>query len=739
MKKISRSAFITSAIFALLFFITGFSPTRAHAANKFWVGGTDSWDGTAANKWATASGGSTTTTLPTTADNCFFDTNSTGTVTIASGNTGCGSLDFTGFTQTATGTAALSMTGSLTMASGMTNGYSGTISFTSTSTATSTITSNSIQFRGGITVNASNTVQLADALNVTSTQALTLTIGRFDGNGKAVTVGTFSSSNSNVRTLTMGSGQWTLTGNNAAIWDITTATNITLSKGSLPIISNYAGATGTRTVINGNLPEVSAPDYQFTGGTDTVTVGSTTGGTCGSDLCTFGSLNFTTNGITGFAGTFTDVYRSLYGDLTLSSGMTMATLLRTTFFKGTSGTKTIITNGKTMNESDFKGDGATWQLGDDFSTALYMGFYNGTFNANNKNITIAGAAIVGSTSSARTVNMGNGTWTLSGDPAVYGQTWNTNGCVSSLCSNLTLNPQGSTIKMTSNSATESHFQGGGLTYNNIWVATTGAGATKITGSNTFNDFKIEQGRTVKFTDGTTQTVASFTAVGTIGAPIVVTSTVSSAHYLVKTGGNVVDGQYLSLSNSHASPANTWYAGPLGGSTNNGGNTGWNFPSVDSGGVTAGGVGVGGNMAPTNPSPTPPVITPSAPSTPSAPDSGSNGSGMGASGGAVTTSPNQPQLTLPISQYKFLKNLRLGMVDDDVKEFQKYLNANGFMIAINGAGSPGQETTKFGALTKAAVIKFQEFYKDIILTPAGVPSGKGTGFIGPFTRGKINGQ
>lgn len=50
-----------------------------------------------------------------------------------------------------------------------------------------------------------------------------------------------------------------------------------------------------------------------------------------------------------------------------------------------------------------------------------------------------------------------------------------------------------------------------------------------------------------------------------------------AFTLTKAGGGFVDAEYLSISNSTASPANTWYAGNF--STNGGGNSGWTFDDV----------------------------------------------------------------------------------------------------------------------------------------------------------------
>lgn len=212
-------------------------------ANRYWVGGTANWDGTAGTKWAATSNGSGGETVPTTADDVFFDQYSTGTITIQTGNTGAKSIDCTGFTGTLTGSIAMSLSGDLKLVSGMTYTYTGLITIGANSTITS-----AGKTLGSINQNVANTtVSLGDALTCSR---LTLTRGTFNASNYNVTCNDFQSANSNIRTLTMGSGLWTITGAGSC-WNVV-ATNLTFNKDTADILLSN-NSTSARTFTSGTL------------------------------------------------------------------------------------------------------------------------------------------------------------------------------------------------------------------------------------------------------------------------------------------------------------------------------------------------------------------------------------------------------------------------------------------------------------------------------------------------------
>jgi len=190
---------------------------------------------------------------------------------------------------------------------------------------------------------------------------------------------------------------------------------------------------------------------------------------------------------------------------------------------------------------------------------------NGTFNANNYNLNIAGIWV--DVGAERTINMGSGTWILDG----HRGSWTANPY------DLTINADTSLIKLTNNSSIDKYFYGDHHTYYNLWNVTEGSGKLIFTDTNTFNDIKIDAGRETQFTGDTTQTVTTFTANGSEGNLITLTSYDDIAYTLTKAGGGTIECDYIDVSKCTAMPEDTWYAGVN--SVDSGDNTGWDFATT----------------------------------------------------------------------------------------------------------------------------------------------------------------
>lgn len=227
-------------------------------------------------------------------------------------------------------------------------------------------------------------VRLLDNFVSSTTSSMQLQGGTLNLNGYSFTCNNFSLSGSSVRELAFGAtGKFVLTGNNKTIWTGGTVTNLTVS-GSAPLIqANYSGATGTRTIQINDLSaggsEAKSISIEVTAGTDTVSI-------AGAPK----SLNFT-----GFSGTLSNSSAiTVFGDLVLSSGMTITSGTNAWTFGATSGTKQITTNGKTINVPlVFDGAGGTFAMQDALTQGSTRAFTitNGTVLLKNSATTTVGA------------------------------------------------------------------------------------------------------------------------------------------------------------------------------------------------------------------------------------------------------------------------------------------------------------------------------------------------------------
>ena len=229
-----------------------------------------------------------------------------------------------------------------------------TVNFDSNS-GTGTCTTAATAAASVITINTSTlTVKLGASFTASGT--VTLTQGTLDLNNFNFLMQRFISNNTNVRTIAFGTAEIQITGNNSDMWQVQDATNLTMT-GNKTVNMTYSGATGTRVFYQASTAGGSintAINCKVSAGTDTVLV-----------LTHINNLDFT-----GFSGTLGGNSKTIYGNLTFSTGMTISAAAITITFAGTSGTQQITTNGKTLDFAiTFNGIGGTFQ----FQDALTMG------------------------------------------------------------------------------------------------------------------------------------------------------------------------------------------------------------------------------------------------------------------------------------------------------------------------------------------------------------------------------
>jgi len=341
-------------------------------AARFWVGGAGTWDNTSTANWAATTGGAAGASAPTSVDTATFDANSgTGTVSVAA----------TAVSSSTTHGAAninLSLSGSPTLC--------------------------------------------------TSTGTFNLNAGTLSLGTNSLTVGIFNAVGGVARTIDFGaSGQINVTANNTTVFNLLNATTAVTLIGTSKVNCTYSGATGTRTLRNGNSAATAANIY-ITAGTDTVTA---------TNGYSFGTVDFT-----GFSGTYTPAQMNIYGNLVISTGMTVGSSTQASVFLSTSGTKQITTNGKTLDfPLTFNGVGGTFAFQDALTQGSTRAFTitNGTVQLKNGVTSTVGAFVTSGTNqkflqstiagSQATLSQASGTvnasyLTIQDISAIGGATWN---------------------------------------------------------------------------------------------------------------------------------------------------------------------------------------------------------------------------------------------------------------------------------------------------------------------------
>ena len=430
------------------------------------------------------------------------------------------------------------------------------------------------QKTGDFQMDSSTTITGTFTANGNSTVNRIIMHSSTTGTNRTVTVTTaFSFTNVDFADITAAgaAGTWTGTSMGNALGN----SNITFD----------APATQTHTAsAGGNWSDATKWTSRVPLPQDNVIVDVGTTGTLTADMPRLGAdITFT-----GFAGTFgvTSVDTTMYGSLTLGSGMAVTTSGTFAVTFAARSAKTLTSSGVTLTPRlIFTAPSGTYTLvGNLVQTHATQGttLTAGTLDAATNNVNVSVPFY--STSASTTTNMGTGVWTVSFASATP---WN-------FSSSATVNASTSTIVIGGASASGRTFAGGGKTYGTLTYTVAGStGSLTITGANTFNTINFSDAtnaRSLLFTAATTTTITNWNVNGTSGKLMTVDSATAATHTLTKPSGTV-SSDYLNVAHSTATGGAAWYAGAN--STNGGSNTGWNFaapPTLTAGSRTLLGVG-----------------------------------------------------------------------------------------------------------------------------------------------------
>lgn len=174
------------------------------------------------------------------------------------------------------------------------------------------------------------------------------------------------------------------------------------------------------------------------------------------------------------------------------------------------------------------------------SLILTMGAFTGTldFSTNNNNVTIG--TFSGTGTGVRTLNMGNGTWTITG---TSGTIWS---C--SVTTNFTLNANSSILKFTGSASATRTVTPGSVTYATVEVdANSGGGNLSISQGLTCSTFTVTGPNFVTIGSGLTVTASSLSISGSSGSPVFLSNT------------SITGGTAAGISVASGTPTITWAA------------------------------------------------------------------------------------------------------------------------------------------------------------------------------------
>jgi hypothetical protein len=302
----------------------------------YWVtaaGG--SWSG---NNWASQSGGAASTdNFPLPQDTAIIENtglNSATSISLDVALPNIGTLNMSTRTNSVTlsGTTSYSVYGDFRLGSGVTRSYSGILTFRGRNTQYISSAGKTLQ---AVTLeNLSGTVELDNALNLTST--LTVTSGTFDTKGYSLTATSLQSTNSNIRTINLNNSTVSLS--DTSPLNFATSINLNFNAGTSTIVFTNSAAS----VSGGGVTFYNVSFNSTTSGISSI-----------SGANTFNNFEVTST-TSGGLRQFSIFANQVISDLKLSNNTSAAN--RMFFYSSTLGTsvKLTVNNMSVSTNCDFR-------------------------------------------------------------------------------------------------------------------------------------------------------------------------------------------------------------------------------------------------------------------------------------------------------------------------------------------------------------------------------------------------
>lgn len=220
----------------------------------------------------------------------------------------------------------------------------------------------------------------------------------------------------------------------------------------------------------------------------------------------------------------------------------------------------------TVGTVTFNGAGGSWKLvaGMTQNTANTFTLTAGSLDTNGQ--TCSWGAYASSGSATRSLTLGTSTITITGSGASpWAQT----------STGVTISAASSTINLTHLGTVAQTVTFNTFTYGTVNMsAPAGSSTISFTGAPTFGSLNITGPITLSMTAGSTKTVTNFSARGSSGNLVTITSATAGTAWTLSKASGTVQCDWLSLKDSAATGGATFYAGAN--STNVSGNSGWTF-------------------------------------------------------------------------------------------------------------------------------------------------------------------